>query len=919
MQPLTQLQTLDLSDNKQIKDYSFLQLLTQLQILYLRSNSISDISFLQPLTQLQILYLSDNKQIKDYSFLQPLTQLQTLDLRSNSISDISFLQPLTQLQTLYLSDNKQIKNYSFLQPLTQLQTLDLSYNSISDISFLQPLTQLQTLDLRFNKQIKNYSFLQFLTQLQTLDLRYNSVSDISFLQPLTQLQTLALRSNSISDIEPLLPLIEKDIPLTIKENAFFGKISLFRNPITNPPIEVVKEGNQAILNYFKEKAAQGEVPLYEAKLLIIGQGGAGKTSLARRLQDPKAAMPKEKESTKGIDILYHHFMTPEGNDFRVNIWDFGGQEIYHATHQFFLTKRSLYVLLDDTRKDDKTVHDETFNYWLQVVELLSENSPVLIVQNEKADRSKQLDMKSIKGRFDNVLKEVPTNILTCRNLATVRKEIEHQVQQLPLVGQMLPKQWVAIRSALEALAKEKDYISLEQYFELCAAHKIPEEARALFLSSYLHDLGAFLHFRGDPILEDLFILNNTWATDAVYKVLDNEQVKARFGYFTYKDLEQIWKNKRYSRKRPQLLALMNKFQLCFELKDRPERTWLAPQLLPIETPDYDWNEQDNLMLRYRYGFMPKGLLSRFFVRMNRYVKNVDQAWRSGVFLHRENTDAFVRETYGSQEIVIRVQGAHPKELMTLIAEELDQLNDGYGEKLVVEKLIPCNCKDCQARKVPNYYDYSDLKRRRRKGKPTIECKVSYEDISVMSLLDGVFVEKAQMVQTAQDLATESSSGFKTVELFLASSNELKAERDRIEIFIRRENDRLARKGIYLKLNLWEDFISSMSRTRKQDDYNNKVRNSEICICLFATKVGDYTKEEFETAYDSFKKGGKTQHIFTFFKKSTFDTSNMNLEQLSKLAAFKKHLGEQGHYYDNFDNDKDLLFQLKSQLEKVLEL
>ena len=42
------------------------------------------------------------------------------------------------------------------------------------------------------------------------------------------------------------------------------------------------------------------------------------------------------------------------------MWDFGGQEIYHATHQFFLTRRSLYVLVDDTRKDDKSVQDDGY-------------------------------------------------------------------------------------------------------------------------------------------------------------------------------------------------------------------------------------------------------------------------------------------------------------------------------------------------------------------------------------------------------------------------------------------------------------------------------------------------------------------------------------------------------------------------------
>ena len=126
-------------------------------------------------------------------------------------------------------------------------------------------------------------------------------------------------------------------------------------PLTNPPPEIVKQGNEAILNYFREREVSGVDHLYEAKMLILGEGGAGKTSLLRRLYQPDEPLPAESETTKGIAIYRHEFKLKNGRTFRLNVWDFGGQQIYHATHQFFLTHRSLYVLVDDTRKDYKSV------------------------------------------------------------------------------------------------------------------------------------------------------------------------------------------------------------------------------------------------------------------------------------------------------------------------------------------------------------------------------------------------------------------------------------------------------------------------------------------------------------------------------------------------------------------------------------
>ena len=79
-------------------------------------------------------------------------------------------------------------------------------------------------------------------------------------------------------------------------------------------------------------------------MLILGEGGAGKTSLLRRLYQPDQPLPTEQETTKGISIYRHEFPLKNGRRFRLNVWDFGGQEIYHATHQFFLTRRSLYLV-----------------------------------------------------------------------------------------------------------------------------------------------------------------------------------------------------------------------------------------------------------------------------------------------------------------------------------------------------------------------------------------------------------------------------------------------------------------------------------------------------------------------------------------------------------------------------------------------
>ena len=303
-------------------------------------------------------------------------------------------------------------------------------------------------------------------------------------------------------------------------------------PLTNPPPEIVQQGNEAILNYFAERA-RGEVDhLYEAKMLILGEGGAGKTSLLRRLYQPEQPMPTEDETTRGIAISKQEFKLNDGRPFRLNVWDFGGQQIYHATHQFFLTRRSLYVLLDDTRKDYKSVSDEYFRYWLELIEVFGGHSPTLIFQNEKDGRSKAIDIGGIKSRYGNVKEIYAGDLAKADAVSKMRLGIEFYAANLSHIGEEVPSRWIKVRADIEGRASETPYIPVQEYFDLYGRHIEFDRSRALLLSRYLHDLGVFLHFQDDPLLARTVILQNEWATEAVFRALDDEIIKKKLGRFS---------------------------------------------------------------------------------------------------------------------------------------------------------------------------------------------------------------------------------------------------------------------------------------------------------------------------------------------------------------------------------------------------
>jgi len=625
--------------------------------------------------------------------------------------------------------------------LFNLKRLDLSGNNLQKLpNFISDFKYLSEINVRNNRLITLPPELGKSGSITKLFCGNNKLSSLpAGLKKSNRLSVLEFSNNLIKELPAwffYFPFLKK-----IKFDLYNSYLDLFddftsenhiicgENPIESPPIEIIEQGRKAIDNYFDEVKDLYQY-LYEAKLVIIGEPGAGKTSLAVKFIDEKNPLPKPEATTKGIDIFQTSFISHSNKKFKVHIWDFGGQEIYKTTHQFFLTKRSLYTLVSDNRNENTD-----FNYWLQSIEILTNNSPLIIVQNEKQGRKRELNEGAMKSQFSNLQKIMQTNLHDNTGLQGLREEIKHQIYNLPHIGTKLPKTWIEIRGLLENISLDANYINYEDYIKLCLENGISSKDKADFLSEYLHDLGIFLHFRDSPILRRIIILKPSWATDAVYMVLDNNDIIENKGVFEESALGIIWNKDDYKEMTFELLELMLKFELCYKISNKNK--YIVPQLLAIKSPDYEWQSQDNIQLRYVYSFMPKGIMTRFIVKMHRFIINDKLVWKEGVILSRENAKGEIVEIYGKDEIHIRVEGEGKNELLILILDCLDEINETFG-RIKVEKLIPCTCSVCRKHAEPHYFIYSNLLRRKAKGINFIECDISYSKINVWQLIGEIF-------------------------------------------------------------------------------------------------------------------------------------------------------------------------------------
>ena len=185
-------------------------------------------------------------------------------------SDIHFLQHRENLAFLNISINKGIHDFSFLRELKGLTSVDLRWNKLTDVSFLQELKGLTSVDLRMNK-LTDVSVLRELKGLTSVDLRMNKLTDVSVLRELKGLTSVNLRFNKVTDLS------------FVSDLDHLTHLNIEGNPIKNPPPKIAKQGLKAIQDYFRSLKNCPEKKPNEDKILLVGDGVAGKTSLIKRL------------------------------------------------------------------------------------------------------------------------------------------------------------------------------------------------------------------------------------------------------------------------------------------------------------------------------------------------------------------------------------------------------------------------------------------------------------------------------------------------------------------------------------------------------------------------------------------------------------------------------------------------------------
>lgn len=580
----------------------------------------------------------------DMSWMKKIEWVKVLRLSQNEFSQLSTNvgDYLSNCTILSLQWNVLKGIPECLLQLPSISELNLSHNYLEEIPDVPEWSfSLLVLNLSYNR-LSRLPKSATAPSIEKLDISYNQFRCVpSCVCSFTTLQLLNLSGNhKIHSLPPELGRLKK-----------LYNLGLDKLDDLNDPPKNVRETTADTMRYLSSRL-RGEKGFYRMKLMLVGKQHMGKSTIVGRLQGREV----RDESTVGVDVSEWKF-SPAMNkkNFIFNIWDFAGQKEYYATHQCFLSKRSLYLLVWDITEGEKGKAD--LKPWMSNISLRAPGSTVVIVATfldkvpedvrasgkveELCKQAQKLEVQfpklkifhsmavGLKGKQENVhfLKEV---IYNAAAECTIGKQLVMGAK-IPASYHTVDSHLAQIRKKVEAgtaapIMHSGDFKNMVRSLKLI---DLQDDDELRTVTHFLHEVGSLLHYDDRKNnLDDLYFVDPQWLCKLMSTIVTIEQKNPylKYGILKTKNIPILFKDKLYPVKYMyQYLTLLHRFEIALPL-DKEHSRILVPSLLPEERPDsLEAAGIDEQCYRRYIVFRhstPPGLWSRLLSRIMNFIPQV---------------------------------------------------------------------------------------------------------------------------------------------------------------------------------------------------------------------------------------------------------------------------------------------------------
>ncbi|KAI6646673.1 Leucine-rich repeat serine/threonine-protein kinase 1 isoform X1 [Oopsacas minuta] len=460
-----------------------------------------------------------------------------------------------------------------------------------------------------------------------------------------------------------------------------------------PPQNILDKNVKDIIGFLWSLQKEAK-PYHRIRLMLVGMQKRGKSTLLGKLSDRGTyrttkstwqlqRRPKSNQSlaTPGISISEWTYMPKMRKMFlgaknsqldlqaiTFMVWDFGGQDEFQPTHQCFLSKRSIYLVLWNLTNKEEGIDE--LKGWLLNIQARAPNAPVLIVGTHldlltKTERQQIPQMrKSIMQKYGHIdFKQKPglPNIINITEVSTVTNEnvddlrdtiynsASHltvngtlynendkmnQSRQKLLMDQLIPSAYLQMEECIRKMAVRCAREELPRIMEESAFFENLSQIVKQILNyddvtremehalKFLHDNGFLLHYE-DAQLKDLYFIDPQWLCDLLAQVVTVREINPYIkddGLMPINSMYHLFnKQKDFPAKYiDKYIQLLIKFEVVLKLN---EETLLIPSFLQPNRPQIEYffyPETDYLppiKIHIMVDYIPGGFWARLITRI----------------------------------------------------------------------------------------------------------------------------------------------------------------------------------------------------------------------------------------------------------------------------------------------------------------
>mmetsp|Transcript_6848 Transcript_6848/g.7872 ORF Transcript_6848/g.7872 Transcript_6848/m.7872 type:complete len:815 (+) Transcript_6848:286-2730(+) len=368
---------------------------------------------------------------------------------------------------------------------------------------------------------------------------------------------------------------------------------------------------------------------------------------------PVAKMLVSKHDTTKVDNMLMEAQDDEGA-MMIDIWDYGGQDVFHTLHHLLLTEYGLYLLIfnasDMLSKSDEAV--KYLMFWLESVKVHAPTAPVIIAGThaETLSETEIAEVDAAIGSLISTFQQVvvpskikisgtpktafffPVSNLTGTGVQDLRESINTTVSTQPYVNRPVSLKWLKCLDELLNLSNKDmlEWVSLKTVIELARESNIKSMEEIELMLNLFHRLGKLIHFTATENLKSIVVLKPQWMVDKIAAVIrdkdlhshDESRIQMYKNKGVYEDYKRLYESGVASRilleslweyeQGDFLIDLMRETLLIsdYGTNEDGEECYLIPSLLTSNDPIDNHGFEASCWFDFSKSVLPNGVFER---------------------------------------------------------------------------------------------------------------------------------------------------------------------------------------------------------------------------------------------------------------------------------------------------------------------